>query len=150
MEPLSFYQLEIVENPGDKPQCYASFNFLFLLEGSATIQIGKELVTLKPHDFIFFNIFEIHQFVSHTADTRFLLLAVSEQYLHSAVPEIFSCIFTNHTISADTDKEAYEYFCREFGQVLYHHTVHSPGSHLQCLNHMGTLLLYTIPNAAVM
>lgn len=142
----SFYRLEIMENPGHKPQCYASFNLLFLLKGSATAQIRKELVTLKTHDFIFFNIFEIHQFVSLTPDSRFLLLTISEQYLRSAVPEIFSCIFTSHNITPETDNDTYEYFCRKFGQLLYHHTVHSPGSHLQCLNYMGELLLYVITN----
>lgn len=144
MEHLPFYQLQIAENLGHKPQCYASFNFMFLLKGSATVQIGKEFVNLMPHDFIVFNIFEIHQFVSVSPDARFLLLMVSEQYLHIAVPEIFSCVFSSHGVHAENDKDTYEYFCREFGQFIYHHTVHSPGSHLQCLNHIGNLLLYSI------
>lgn len=143
-----FYQLTTTENPGFKPQCYASFNLIFILKGSASVQIGKNLFHLKQHDFIFFNIYEIHQFISHSSDLCCLLAIVEENYLQTAVPEIFSYSFSSHTVR-QAEKEHFQYFCLEFGQFIYHHTVHSPGSHLQCLTHLGNILTYIMTHMAV-
>lgn len=149
MEYSPFYQLTVAENLGQNPQCYASFNFMFLLKGSASVQIGKEFCQLKPHDFVYFNIYELHQFISIAPDTRFLLVMIDEIYLRNAVPEIFSGIFSSHLVSKEKNENDHEYFCREFGQFLYHHTVHSPGNQLQCLHHLGNLLIHLMTHMIV-
>ena len=56
MPVLPFYQFELKDKLNSKPQCFDSFNFLFLLQGTGTIRCRNQLIHLKPHDFTFFNI----------------------------------------------------------------------------------------------
>ena len=55
MPVLPFYQFELKDKLNSKPQCFDSFNFLFLLQGTGTIRCRNQLIHLKPHDFTFFN-----------------------------------------------------------------------------------------------
>lgn len=144
MNDLPFYRFEVAENLTTKPQCFASFNLMFLLDGAATVQIGDQLIGLKSHDFIFFNLYEIHQFVTLSPDTHFLLVLIHENYLKTAVPELLSCHLHTHAVSSDSEPNRYDFFCREFGKFIYHHTFHSPGSQLQCLAHLGNLFTYIL------
>ena len=70
MPVLPFYQFELKDKLNSKPQCFDSFNFLFLLQGTGTIRCRNQLIHLKPHDFTFFNMYEIHQFLTFSPDAR--------------------------------------------------------------------------------
>lgn len=144
MSDLPFYRFEIAENLTTKPQCYPSFNLMFLLDGAATVQIEGQFFSLKPHDFIFFNVYELHQFVLLAPDTRFLLIMIHEHYLQIAAPEFLSCRLHTHIVTADADSNQYHYFCREYGKFIYHHTFHSSGNQLQCLTHLNNLFFYIL------
>lgn len=149
MSELPFYRFEIMEHIRQTPQCYASFNILFFLQGSASVQFQNQLISLKQHNFVFFNLYEIHQFLSVSPDARCLLVLIHDHYLKKAAPEILSCSFHTHAVTQDSEAARYQYFCREFGRFLYHHTVYSPGSQLQCLKHLGNLLAYSMDHLSV-
>ena len=53
MPVLPFYQFELKDKLNSKPQCFDSFNFLFLLQGTGTIRCRNQLIHLKPHDLHF-------------------------------------------------------------------------------------------------
>ena len=144
MPSLPFYQLELEASPSNRPQCFDSFNILFLLQGSGTIQCSDQLVHLKPHDFTFFNMYEVHQFLTLSPDARVLILLISESYIQTAAPELALASLHTHAVTPESEPKRYQFFCQEFGKFIYHHTVHSPGSQLQALSHLGTLLSYII------
>lgn len=144
MPSLPFYQLELEASPSNRPQCFDSFNILFLLQGSGTIQCSDQLVHLKPHDFTFFNMYEVHQFLTLSPDARVLILLISESYIQTAAPELALASLHTHAVTPESEPKRYQFFCQEFGKFIYHHTVHSSGSQLQALSHLGTLLTYII------
>ncbi|WP_294898826.1 GH39 family glycosyl hydrolase [uncultured Eubacterium sp.] len=148
MSELPFYQIELEDNLSCTPQCFTSFNILFLLQGTATARTNKQLIHLVPHDFIFFNSYEMHQFLTLSPDAKVLILLVTERYIQAVVPELLPLTLHTHAVTRDSEPKRYEFFCREFGKMIYHHTVHSPGSQLQALIHIGNLLSYILNHLA--
>ena len=148
MSDLPFYQIELEEDLSRNPQCFSSFNMLFLLQGTATARTNEQLIHLIPHDFVFFNSYEMHQFLTLSPDAKVLILLVSERYIQTAVPELLPLTLHTHAVTKDAEPERYGFFCREFGKMIYHHTVHSPGSQLQTLTHIGNLLSYVLNHLA--
>ncbi len=140
MEQMPFYRFDLAEIHRTTPQCYAAFHILFLLEGNASIQVGDTLLQLHTHNFICFNVYEIHQFLSVSANAQFLLLMLDESYLQEAAPALLSAVLHTHSISPEDTPELYPVFCREFGNFLYHHTMHTSTSRLHCLSHIGRML----------
>ena len=47
MPVLPFYQFELKDKLNSKPQCFDSFNFLFLLQGTGTIRCRNQLHSSK-------------------------------------------------------------------------------------------------------
>ena len=115
MPSLPFYQLELEASPSNRPQCFDSFNILFLLEGSGTIQCSDQLVHLKPHDFTFFNMYEVHQFLTLSPDARVLILLISESYIQTAAPELALASLQTHAVTPESEPKRYQFFCQEFG-----------------------------------
>lgn len=144
MPVLPFYQFELKDKLNSKPQCFDSFNFLFLLQGTGTIRCRNQLIHLKPHDFTFFNMYEIHQFLTFSPDARVLSVLIHKSYIQSAVPELTDMTLNTHTVTPESEPERYEFFCQEFGKFIYYHTVHSPGAQLHALSHLGNLLSYIL------
>lgn len=140
MKSYPFYRFELAEFSPTTPQCYASFNLMFLLQGSASVQVGARILQLHPHDFVWFNVYEIHQFLTIAPETQFLLLMSDESYLKTVAPELVAAKIHTHMLAASDDNQLYTLFCREFGNFLYHHTVRMPAGQLQCLSHIGSLL----------
>lgn len=144
MPVLPFYQFELKDKLNSKPQCFDSFNFLFLLQGTGTIRCRNQLIHLKPHDFTFFNMYEIHQFLTFSPDARVLSVLIHKSYIQSAVPELTDMTLNTHAVTPESEPERYEFFCQEFGKFIYYHTVHSPGAQLHALSHLGNLLSYIL------
>ena len=144
MPVLPFYQFELKDKLNSKPQCFDSFNFLFLLQGTGTIRCRNQLIHLKPHDFTFFNMYEIHQFLTFSPDARVLSVLIHKSYIQSAVPELTDMTLNTHTVTPESEPERYEFFCQEFGKFIYYHNVHSPGAQLHALSHLGNLLSYIL------
>ena len=103
MPSLPFYQLELEASPSNRPQCFDSFNILFLLQGSGTIQCSDQLVHLKPHDFTFFNMYEVHQFLTLSPDARVLILLISESYIQTAAPELALASLHTHAVTPESE-----------------------------------------------
>lgn len=149
MSNLPFYQFELEENLSCQPQCFSSFNFVFLLQGTATVRISDQIIHLRQHDFTFFNSYEVHQFLTLSPDARVLLVLIHESYIQTAAPELLQLPLHTHAVTSDSEPERYHFFCREFGKFIYHHTVHAPGSQLQALSHLGNLLSYIMNHLVI-
>lgn len=140
------FEQVLIRSFSNEIQLRAEFVIFFILEGTMSVNIYENTISLNPHDILFIKPFEIHNVQDTSADIHVLALLIQSDFLSSFCPNIEEIYFESHHIRYSQSNPAYTGICSALSDIILYTIKSDSAARLKLLSSI-TSILTTLLNA---
>ena len=118
-EPRKFFEERTLTHFSNEVRVSTSLLVLFIVNGSATLQVYEHVYELNQYDIAIVGPEEIYTLTQYSRNLCILTYELYQNFLEQLCPEIKNMYIKKHVINAQTEQVLHTQFCTTISKMIY-------------------------------
>ena len=118
-EPQKFFEERTLTHFSNEIRVTTSLLVLFIVNGSATLQVYEHVYELNQYDIAIVGPEEIYTLTQHSRNLCILTYELYQNFLEQLCPEIKNMYIKKHVVNAQAEQVLHTQFCTIISKMIY-------------------------------